>query len=160
MIEDPIPVVIGGVTFLCPPMPFYCLERAWPHIQAMGRMGQATQALAAAQLQVRTAVTAADHDSATANEATAQQHIAAIGGDFIGQTREAIAIIAISLALDSNPPSYDDLAKRVRQSELAGVHIACALLMDGSGLTKQAAGEAQATPQMMPSLNGTGTSPN
>ena len=161
MLEDPITVIIGGVTYLCPPMPFYCLERAWPHIQKMGRMGAANQALAAAQLQVRMAGTQGEHDAATQAVASASALVEAEDADFIGQTREALHVVVAALALDANPPSYETLSRRLLPGELAGVHIACTELMDSSGLVKVSVlGEAVATSQPAGLLNGSGSSPN
>jgi hypothetical protein len=159
--ESPIPVVIGGVTYLCPQMPFYCLERAWPHIQKLSRLGAANQVLAAAQLQVRNAVGAEDHQRATENLATALMMIEQEGADYVGQTRVALSIIVAALALDTPPPSYDSLSKLMRGDEIGGIHAAVTALMETSGLVRSAdpAGEAVATP-MPPRLNGAGSSPN
>jgi hypothetical protein len=164
MIEAPTPVVIGGVTFLCPSMPFYCLERAWPHIQRLSRMGQLNQALAAAQMQTRMASTPEEHTAATTAVEAAHQQIAAENADFVGQTREAIEVIVAALALDPQPPSYETLSRQVRADELVGIHVACAALMDGSGLmraTTNAPGEGLATIQAGSApLNGAGSLPN
>jgi hypothetical protein len=162
--QQPTLVVIGGVTYVCPPMPFYCLERAWPHIQRMSRLGALSQALAAAQLQVRNAITAEEHTTATDNLVTAQALVEQEGADFIGQTREAIKVIVAALALDTPPPSYEQFAKQVQPSEFAGIHVACTQLMNLSGLVSSEAGdpqgEASATGHVPAHLNGTGSSPN
>jgi hypothetical protein len=163
MLEDPIAVVIGGKTWLCPPMSFYCLERAWPHIRRLSVMGGYNQALAAAQLQVKMAATPAEHDSATQNVATALALIEAEDADFVGQTRVTLHVIVAALALETPPPSYDQLARMLQPDEIGGIHIACAALMDGSGLMRggTAPGEPPATSRTMPAhLNGTGSSPN
>lgn len=161
MLENPIPVTIGDKVWLCPPMPFYCLERAWPFITAMGEKGKAMQRLAAAQLQVRMAVSASEHDEATANVIAATEIIEQSGADFIGQTKDALEIIVSALALDATPPSYIDLAKLLRPSEIQGVHLAVAELLEVSGLKVSVAGEALATIQEPAApLNGVGSSLN
>lgn len=161
MLETPVPVVIGGKTWLCPPMPFYCLERAWPFIQAMGEKGKATQALAAAQLQVRMASSPIEHDQATANVSAATEIIAQTAADFIGQTKDALEIVVAALALDTTPPSYTDLAKMLRPGEIQGLHLAIAELLEISGLKVSAAGEALATIREPEApLNGVGSSLN
>jgi hypothetical protein len=160
MLDDPIPVIIGGTTLLCPPMPFYCLERAWPHIQRLGRMGQLNQTLLSAQARLQTALGAEEQAAAEANVAAAQALIDREQADFVGQTREAIHIIAAALALDTPAPSYETLSRQVRPNEIVGIHRACAELMDGSGLQRALPGEALATSQVMPPLNGAGSSLN
>lgn len=122
MSRDAVPVTLGGVTYLCPPMPFFCLERAWPHIQAMAKPD----------------------------------------ADFVVQTRSALSIIAASLLLDDNPPSYDDLARRMMGTEIGGMHAACTALLDVSGLGKKDddAGEAFATGPTPSHRNGIDSSPN
>lgn len=161
MLENPVPVTIGGTTWLCPQMPFFCLERAWPHIQAMGHKGKATQALAQAELQARMAISPLEHEKATANVAIAMQVVEQSSADFVGQTRDALEIIVAALALDSNAPSYLDLAKVLRPDEIQGVHLAVADLMEQSGLKVARTGEALATIQEMPDrLNGVGSSLN
>lgn len=161
MLDDPTPVIIGGTTFLCPPMPFYCLERAWPHIQRLGRMGAINQTLLAAQMAVRNAMTQEQQEAANASLVAAETLVEREGADFVGQTREAIHIIAAALALDTPPPSYETLSRQVQPTELVGVHTACTALMEGSGLQRRAPGEIAATSHMMPpQLNGAGSSLN
>jgi hypothetical protein len=161
MLEDPIPVIIGGTTLLCPPMPFYCLERAWPHIQRLGRMGALTEMLQSAQSRLSRAANPEEHAAAEATLTAAQTLIEREGADFVGQTREAIHIIAAALALESPAPSYDSLSRLVKPDEFVGIHRACSDLMDSSGLTRAAPGEVGATARMMPAqLNGAGSSLN
>jgi hypothetical protein len=147
--DTPISVVIGGKTLLCPPMPFYCLERAWPHIRTMSRLGAAAKALHTAELQVRSAITSKEHESATANYDTAFKIVDDLGADIVGQTGEALHILAAALSLDTNPPTQQDLAKALRPSEIGAVHLAVAELMDASGLVSKGEtttlGEALAT---------------
>lgn len=159
MTEEPIAVVIGGTTYLCPPMPFYCLERAWPHVQRLGRMGQLNQTLMSAQAQLRNAMSPAEQAAAEANVAAATALIEREQADFVGQTREAIHVIAAALALDDPPPTYEALSRQVRPGEIVGVHRACAELLDSSGL-QRSSGEVVATSNMMPPLNGAGSSLN
>jgi hypothetical protein len=163
VMESPITVVIGGKTLLCPPMPFYCLERAWPHIRTMGRLGNASHLMKDAELQVRAAITTQEHQSATENLETAAKVVEDMGADIIGQTRVALQIIACALALDSNPPSYDDLAKLMQPHEIAGVHLAVTELMNASGLmtegNRPSVGEALAA-KTGQSLNGSSSSLN
>lgn len=163
MIETPIEVVIGGKRLLCPPMPFYCLERAWPHIKRMGEMATANQALATAQLQVRSAVTAQDHEDATRAVQTAESLVGQLDGDLIGQTKEALHIIVAALSLETPAPTYDELSRTMRADEIQGVHLACSLLMDSSGLIVRndtpALGEALAAKQA-PTHNGIASSLN
>lgn len=163
MADSPIAVVIGGMTLLCPQMPFYCLERAWPHIRAMGKLGNAQRLLKDAELQVRAAITTQEHQSATENFEIASKVVEEMGADIIGQTRVALNIIACALALDNNPPSYDDLAKQMQPHEIPGVHLAVTELMNASGLMKDgdrlSVGEALAA-KTGQSLNGASSSLN
>ena len=160
MIEDGISVVIGGEDYLCPPMAFYALERAWPHIQRLGRMAGLNQVVQQAQAHV----TAASPDEMSAAQAAldaAQAAVEASGADFIGQTHAALDVIVAALSLTQPAPTHDFLAKRLQPSEFAGIHQACTLLMDASGLIGRAApGESSATRPTPPLLNGTGSSPN
>jgi hypothetical protein len=162
MIEDPIAVTIGGEEYLCPPMSFYCLERAWPHIQRLGRMGALNQAVQQAQLRL----SAAGDDPAALIAAqqvldAATAAVESAGADFISQTHAALDVIVASLALTKPPPTHDFLAQRLRPSEFAGIHQACTLLMDTSGLIGRAPpGESAATSLTPPLLNGTVSSPN
>jgi hypothetical protein len=161
MMEGPVPVVIGGMTYVCPPMPFYCLERAWPHIQNMSRMGALNRALAAAQLRQRNAQSDEEIASATRAVAVAEALVARENADFIAMTHTALEVIVAALALDPNAPTYDTLSKQMRPTEIAGVHEACTALMDASGLTSTLApGERLATGQAPVHLNGAGSSPN
>lgn len=163
MIETIVTVSIGGHAYHCAPMPFYCLERAWPHIQRMGAIGDANQALTAAKLQVELAATDDEKAAAARALAEAEARVGAIGGDMIGQTRVALEIIVAALALEVPAPSYEDLAKRMRADEMFGVHSAVSALMTTSGLTANAEappGEGSATAQMPPRLNGAGSSPS
>jgi hypothetical protein len=162
MSEDATPVVIGGQRYLVPPMSFYCLKRAWPHIRRLSELGAFTQAAAAAELQVKMAVTQEQHEAATQNLATAMAIVEREDADFVGQTDVALHIIVAALALESPPPSYDALSRVLQPDEIGGVHIACAALMDGSGLVQSGAraGEALAAARMMPLLNGSESSLN
>jgi DNA-binding XRE family transcriptional regulator len=165
MSERPVLVSIGGTVFTCPPMPFYCLELAWPHIRTLGRMGSASQSLMAAQIQVSHAITTQEHQTASENLEIAMKIVEDLGADIIGQTHTALNIIAAALALDPNPPSQVDLAKVLRPDEISGVHIAVAELLDVSGLVTRGGtttvGESVATMAgLTPSLNGAATSLN
>jgi hypothetical protein len=166
MIEDPISVVIGGEDYLCPPMSFYCLERAWPHIQRLSRMATLNQVVQQAQRRLAAAEAGDGLASASAVAAQAalddaQATVEKAGGDFIGQTHEALAVIAAALSLRTPAPSLEDLAKRLRADEITGIHEACTLLMNSSGLIgRSTPGESAAMSRTPALLNGTGSSPN
>ena len=157
MIEDPINVVIGGENYLCPPMSFYCLERAWPHIQRLGRMAVLNQAVQQAQRALGNATS--DAEAASAQAALDAAQARAEGADFIGQTHAALEVIVAALSLRQPPPTLEALAKRLRPEEFAGIHQACTLLMDASGLVgRTPPGESAAMSQTPVPLNGTGSS--
>lgn len=160
MREDPIAVTIGGVTHQCPPMPFFCLEKAWPHIQDLGRMGAANQALAAAQMRVRQAESKEQHEEASAAVRAAQALVDAIEGDLIGQTRATLKIVTAALSLSEPAPSYDSLARTLKPGEIEGLHLACGQLLEVSGLKGGTMGEATATDRTAPSPTGADTSPS
>ncbi len=127
-------------------MTFYCLRRAWPHIIRLGAMSGLTEAAAAA----KTALLASEDPAARpALEAAHQAAITAMetaDADMIGQTGEALSIIAAALSLIDRPPLADDLAKRLRPEEMPGVQICVSLLLQASGLF--ASGEVMATGRM------------
>jgi hypothetical protein len=161
VIEDPVEVVIGGKTWRCPPMPFYCLERAWPHIGKLARMNTLTQTLARAELRVRQAETVDQHDEASQALAATMQLIDAEGAGFVGHVREALHIIVAALSLDPEKPTYEQLAQVMTGAEMYGVERACAQLIELSGLGANAPGEDQAMMQPMPvQLNGAASSLN
>lgn len=164
MSERPIPVEIGGMAFACPPMSFYCLEMAWPHIRMLGRMGAANNTLRAAQLQVSHAITGQEHEVASENLEIATKIVEDLGADIIGQTRESLHIIACALAFVDNSPTQQDLAKMLRPHEITGIHIAVAELLDASGLVTRGGtttvGENLATTAAAASLNGVPSSLN
>lgn len=162
MSEDATPVVIGGTTYLCPPMSFYCLKRAWPHIRRLSQLGAYTRALAAAELQVKMAGTPDEHQAATLNLASAMAIVEQEEADFVGQTDATLRVVVAALSLEVPPPGYDDLSRALQADEIGGLHIACAAIMDGSGLVQSGAraGEALAAARMMPLLNGSESSLN
>lgn len=163
MLEDPIDIVIGGKTWHCPPMPFYCLERAWPHIQRLAEMNAVNEAIGRAQMQVRQAETAEQHEAATQALSVAVRLVQQEGSDIVGQTREALKVIVAALALQSEPPSYEDLSRAMRPAELHGIHAACSQLLATSGLAQgePSSGEALAMRPPMPGhLNGAASSLN
>jgi hypothetical protein len=131
--DDPITVAIGETMIAVPPMPFYCLRRAWPHIVRLGEMSKAPAEAAAA----RAAFDAADPDSPGRPFLAAQAEAAdarLADASLIAQTDEALAVIAAALALASNPPTADDLGKALRPDQIAGVHAAVNRLLDASGM--------------------------
>jgi hypothetical protein len=153
--DDPITVAVGDVTLTVPPMPFYCLRRAWPHIVRLGEMSKAPAEAAAAQA----AFEAADPDSLGRPFLAAQVEAAQARLDaasLVFQTDEALAIIAAALALSHDPPTVDDLGKTLRPDQIAGVHATVNRLLDASGMflageTVPAAMAAISQPAISPS---------
>lgn len=157
--ED-IEVTIGGVAYALPPMSFYCLRRAWPHIQRLGAMGALNQAVINARMVAANAISLADSSDAAAVYDAAVARVAAEGADFVGQTATALEVIAAALSLATPAPSAEALSKALRPSEFSGLHEACQMLLLTSGLQE---GEVTATGQQMPApmrLNGTVSSLN
>jgi hypothetical protein len=145
--DDGIEVTIGGITYLVPPMTFYALKRAWPHVMKLIRMaplsiavGHATERLMEAQKN--------REDNATIIELASRQTLAMqeaeeAGADFIAQTDEALQTVAAALSLTPNAPSYQDLAMALRPDEFQTVHAAFHKLLAASGFGSS--GEAMAT---------------
>jgi hypothetical protein len=157
MDEDTIPFVAGGETIAVPrELSFYLLRRAWPHIARLGAMATANQAVALARLRLDAASPDADRSGLEAAVRAAEAQVTGTGSTFMDQTGAALDIIAAALSLTHGAPTAEDMAKRLRPSEFAGVHECVQQLLEGSGLT----GEATAAGQRPARSNGADLSPS
>lgn len=142
MIDDEaeVTVTIGGELLVVPaPMTFFCLRRAWPHVRRLGELGELVQAVSVARAQA----VATQTDEANMALGAAIDRALAAGADLITMTEEGLAIIAAAFAQQPNPPTRDDLARKLRPDEMLGVQHAVNHLFDVSGMTRL--GEAIAT---------------
>ena len=154
--DDGIAVVIGGTTYTVPPMTFYVLKRAWPHVMRLIRMapfsvavGHATERLIEARRNNESEEALAE---LAARQVLAMQDAENAGADFIAQTDEALQTVAAALALVSNAPSYQDLSIALRPDEFQGVHAAFHKLLAASGFGP---GETMAT-SLLPTRQSSG----
>jgi hypothetical protein len=152
--DETVDVVIGGETLRVPPMTFFCLRKAWPHVMRMIRMGPVSQAADKATLALDAARRADPPEdpavlaSLEAAQIEAMAKAEEAGADFMGQTTEALNVVVAALALTPNPPAFEDLSKRLRYDECAGVQVAFSRLLAVSGFTS--AGETTATGSIVP----------
>jgi hypothetical protein len=152
---DTVEVTIGGAVLTVPPMSFYVLRRAWPHIRRIAQMSRLSGKLIDVTRRLEAAKAAdppepEEHLRALQDEqATAMQEVDTKGADFVSQTDEALHVIAEALAA-ADPPggSYDALSRRMRPDEMVGLHVAFNKLLEVSGLL--ASGELVATGSMLP----------
>jgi hypothetical protein len=154
--DDSIEVVVGGTTYQVPPMTFYVLKRAWPHVMRLIRMAPFSIAVGHTTERLIGATRNGDPESVIA-ELTARQGLAVqqaedAGADFIAQTDEALQTVAAALALTPDPPSFDTLSKALRPDEFQGVHAAFHKLLAASGFGP---GETMAT-SLLPTRQSTG----
>jgi hypothetical protein len=155
--DDPVVVRIGGADYVVPPMPFYALKRAWPHIQHLSELGQLMQAVVVARAYLNVAEDA-ERPARQATYDAAMGKAVAAGADFVGQTDAALAIIAAALSLTHPELNAEDLSKLLKPEEYSGLHGAVKTLLSTSGL---ATGELTATsPIPAATSTGTDTSPN
>ena len=105
---DAVELTVAELTLSVPPMTFYALRRAWPHLSALARMNDA-----------------------------AADGVTGAAGDMMQQTDEALHIFACALELSDNPVSYEDLARALRFRQWGGVHAALHQLLVASGMIAQ-----------------------
>jgi hypothetical protein len=148
MDEESVEIVIGGEPVVFPPMTFWVLRRAWPHILTLGKMEAVQQQfdLVTAKLvevQERDPpATPEELANAESAHVTAMEKVLLAGADFTAQIEEKLHVLAWASALTDHPISHDELAKRLRRDEFTGLAVGFNHLLRTSGLLS---GEAAAT---------------
>jgi hypothetical protein len=92
MSSEQVPVTIGGVTYLLAPMPFFCLERAWPHIQEMAGLQGDFVAQTRAALGIIAAALALDDNPPSADDLA--RHLK--GSEIVAMHEACTALLSVS----------------------------------------------------------------